>query len=161
MVVRTTLAALAALCSLAASASRNHVTGTSSTAPSGVSRAAQGMKWTATLAPGAGSKIAGTASFAAGSAAGTSVATISITGGTPGATYPWHVHTGKCGPGGGVVGAGSAYKPITVGADGTGKSTATVSVATPSSGDYHVNVHASATDMGTIVSCGNLGMAGM
>jgi hypothetical protein len=28
----------------------------------------------------------------------------------------------------------------------------------PTSGDYYVNIHASPTDMGTIVSCGNLGM---
>ena len=159
MVVRTTLAALAALCSLAAGASRNHVASTS--AISGVSRAAQGMKWTATLKPGAGSKVAGAATFGPGSAAGTSVATISITGGTPNASYPWHVHSGKCGAAGGPVGAGSAYKPVMIGADGTGKATATVNVATPSSGDYHVNVHASATDMGTIAACGDLAMAGM
>lgn len=156
MVVRTTLAALAAVCSLAASASRNPVT--SATTPPTASRAAQGMKWTATLAPVGTSKVAGTATFGAGSAAGTSVATISITGGTPGTTYPWHVHTGKCGPGG-VVGAGSAYKPVKVGADGTGKGMATVSVATPTSGDYHVNVH-NAADM-SVIACGNLGMAGM
>jgi len=160
MVVRTTLAALAALCSLAAGASRNPAT-SGTTPPPSASRAAQGMKWTATLAPVGASKVAGTASVAPGSAAGTAVATISITGGTPGATYPWHVHTGKCGPGGGVVGLGSAYKPLTVGADGTAKGTANLSVAVPSSGDFHVNVHASSSDMATIVSCGNLGMAGM
>ncbi len=159
MVVRTTLVALAAVCSLAASASRNPAT--SATTPPTASRAAQGMKWTATLTPTGAVKIAGVATVAPGTAAGTTVATISITGGTPGAVYPWHVHTGKCGPGGAVVGAGSAYKPLTAGPDGTAKGMATISVATPSSGDYHVNVHASPSDMGTIVSCGNLGMAGM
>jgi superoxide dismutase, Cu-Zn family len=158
MVVRTTLVALAAVCSLAASASRNPATSVTTTPTA--SRAAQGMKWTATLASVGTSKVAGTATFGPGSAAGTSVATISITGGTPGATYPWHVHTGKCGPGG-VVGAGAAYKPLVAGADGTAKGTATVNVATPTSGDYHVNVHASPSDMATIVACGNLGMAGM
>lgn len=160
MVVRTTLTALAALCSLAAGASRSSAT-SATTPPPSASRAAQGMKWTTTLAPQGGSKVAGTASVAPGSAAGTSVATISITGGTPGSVYPWHVHTGKCGPGGSVVGSGAAYKPLTAGPDGTATSTAQLSVAAPTSGDFHVNVHASPTNMATIVSCGNLGMAGM
>ena len=159
MVVRTTLAALAAVCSLAASASRNPAT--SASTPPTASRAAQGMKWTATLTPTGAVKIAGVATVAPGTTAGTSVAMISITGGTPGATYPWHVHTGKCGSNGGVVGTGSAYKPLVASADGTAKQTAMLSVAAPTTGDFHVNVHASPTNMATIVSCGNLGMAGM
>jgi hypothetical protein len=87
------------------------------------------------------------------------VATINLTGGTPGSSYPWHVHTGKCG-GGGVFGGGDSYKPVTVGADGKGTATANLKAAMPASGDYHVNVHNSATDMAT-ASCGNFGMAGM
>jgi hypothetical protein len=161
MVVRTTLAAVAAVCSLAAGASLNLnvARASATTPPPGASRAAQGMKWSATLAPVGTSKVAGTATLAAGSAAGTSVATINLTGGTPGSSYPWHVHTGKCG-GGGVFGGGDSYKPVTVGADGKGTATANLKAAMPASGDYHVNVHNSATDMAT-ASCGNFGMAGM
>ncbi len=122
-------------------------------------RAAQGMKWTATLNAQNGGTVKGTASLAPGTGGGSSVATISITGGKAGTAYPWHVHTGKCGAaGGGVFGSGSAYKPVTAGADGSGTSTANLSVAAPTTGDYHVNVHASATDMKTIVSCGDLTM---
>ncbi len=120
----------------------------------------QGMKWTTTLKPEAGSQVAGTASLEAGKEPGTSIATISITGGTPGATYPWHVHQGKC-TAGPVFGSGAAYKPVKVGSDGTGKATANINAAPPNSGDFHVNVHASPTDMKTIVSCGELTMAGM
>jgi hypothetical protein len=123
---------------------------------------AQGMKWTATLSSMNGSTVAGTASLAPATAAGSAVATISITGGKASAVYPWHVHQGKCSAaGGGVFGPGGAYKPVKAGADGSGTATANLSVAAPTSGDYHVNVHASATDMKTIVACGDLTMAGM
>jgi hypothetical protein len=118
------------------------------------------MKWTATLKGEGSSSMGGTATLAPGSSAGTSVATIEITGGEPNHTYPWHVHTGKCGTGG-VFGSGAAYKPVKTGADGSGKSTADLSVAPPQSGDYHVNVHASSTDMKTIAACGEFSMAGM
>jgi hypothetical protein len=125
-------------------------------------QSAQGMKWTATLSSMNGSTVAGTATLAPATAAGSSVASISITGGKAGSVYPWHVHQGKCSPGtGGVYGPGGAYKPVKAGSDGTGTSTANLTVASPASGDYHVNVHASATDMKTIVACGDLTMAGM
>jgi hypothetical protein len=119
---------------------------------------AQGMKMTATLAPQGGGTIAGTATVAPGTSAGTTVATVSITGAKPGAVYPWHVHVGKCGTSGKVWGNGSAYKPLTAGSDGTAKGTATINMAVPTSGDYYVNIHASPTNLATIVSCGNLGM---
>jgi hypothetical protein len=123
-------------------------------------RVAQGMKWTATLNSMGGGTMKGTASLAPGTGGASSVAMISITGGKAGTAYPWHVHTGKCGAnGGGVFGAGGAYKPVTAGADGSGNSTANLAVAAPTTGDYHVNVHASATDMKTIVACGDLSMA--
>jgi hypothetical protein len=121
---------------------------------------AQGMKMTATLTPQKGGTIAGTATVAPGTSAGTTVATVSLTGAKPGAVYPWHVHVGKCGmtPGGKVWGDPSAYKPLTAGSDGTAKGTATIAMAVPTSGGYYVNIHASPSDMATIVSCGNLGM---
>jgi hypothetical protein len=115
------------------------------------------MKWTATLAPQGGSKIAGTATVVPAGDAKSTVS-ISITGGTPNATYPWHVHTGKCGPGG-VYGPGSAYTPIKVDASGAGTVTITLPAAAPAEGDYHVNVHKSSSDMATIVACGDLTMA--
>ena len=122
-------------------------------------RAAQGMKWTATLTSQGGGTVKGTASLAPGTGAGSSVATISITGGKAGSAYPWHIHTGKCGGAGGVFGSGAAYKPVTAGADGSGTSTANLSAGAPTTGDFHVNVHASASDMHTLVACGDLTMA--
>jgi Cu-Zn family superoxide dismutase len=151
MNVRSTVAVLAALGSMAAGGAwMTHRP----------MQGMQAMKWTATLESMNGSTVKGTASLAPGSSATSSVAMISITGGTAGATYPWHIHMGKC-PAGSVFGGGSSYKPIAAGSDGSGKSTANLPVASPASGDYHVNVHASSTDMKTIVACGDLTMAGM
>ena len=157
MALRITLVGIAALCSLAASHPRSLMS-----PPAAHGRAwspvAQGTKWTATLAPQGDSKVNGTATVAAGKSAGTTEVDISITGAAPGATYPWHVHTGKCG-GGGIWGDPSAYKPLKAGSDGTAKGTATIKAPPPSSGDYHVNVHAPVG--GTPVACGDLAMAGM
>ncbi|MFI5248855.1 MAG: hypothetical protein ACHQTF_02735 [Gemmatimonadales bacterium] len=167
MVSRLTIAAVAAVFSTVAYAQTVSLPAhgaslTSSTVPAGAAATSegQGMKMTATLTPAKGGTIAGTASVEPGTGAGTTVATVSLTGAKPGAVYPWHVHVGKCGmtPGGKVWGDPSAYKPLTAGSDGTAKGTATISMAVPASGDYYVNIHASPSDMATIVSCGNLGM---
>lgn len=82
--------------------------------------------------------------------------TISLTGATAGGTHPWHVHEGKCGSGGAIVGDASAYSPLSVGTQGTAQGSATLSVVLNEAKDYHVNVHASPTDLPTIVACGNL-----
>jgi hypothetical protein len=167
MVSRLTIATVAAVFSTVAYAQKGSLPGhgailSSATvsARAAVTRDGQGMKMTATLTPQKGGTIAGTATVEPGTSAGTTVATVSITGAKPGAVYPWHVHIGKCGmtPGGKVWGDASAYKPLTAGSDGTAKGTATISMAVPMSGDYYVNIHASPSDLGTIVSCGNLGM---
>ena len=108
--------------------------------------------YSATLTPPAGSSstVNGTAGVNG------STAWVKLTGGTAGATYPWHVHVGPCGSNGGVFGAASAYKPITISSAGNGSSKATLSMALPDTGSYYVNIHASSSDMKTIVSCGNL-----
>jgi hypothetical protein len=167
MVSRLTIATVAVMFSTVAYAQKVSLPGhganlSSVTVPvrAAVTSDGQGMKMTATLAPQNGGTIAGTATVEPGTSSGTTVATVSLTGAKPGAVYPWHVHVGKCGmtPGGKVWGDPSAYKPLKAGSDGTAKGTATISMAVPASGDYYVNIHASPTDMGTIVSCGNLGM---
>jgi hypothetical protein len=116
------------------------------------------MKWSAKLAPQGGTNIAGTATVEPGKDASSTHATVNLTGGDPGATYPWHVHSGKCGENGPVVGQASAYTPITVSKSGSGKVDLTLPFTIPSSGSYYVNIHKSASDMGTIVSCGDLSM---
>jgi hypothetical protein len=46
--------------------------------------------------------------------------------------------------------------PLAVDGNGNASSTARLNVTLPDSGNYYVNVHALATNMGTIISCGNL-----
>ena len=117
------------------------------------------MKWGGKLMPQGGTSVAGSVSVEPGSGASSTHATVTITGGEAGVTYPWHVHSGKCGDNGAVVGQAGAYTPIKIGKDGNGKVDVTLPFAIPDNGAYYVNIHKSATDMGTIVSCGNLSMA--
>jgi hypothetical protein len=85
-----------------------------------------------------------------------SIATVSIANATAGGVHPWHVHRGRCGDNGPIVGSSAAYKPLAVSDQGTASATAKLDLTLPTSGEYYVNVHASATNLGTIISCGNL-----
>lgn len=133
-----------------ATPSAGATTGAAAGAPATVSTAT----WTATINPMGGSGITGSAMVRPTSGGGS--ATVSISGAPPNSTLPWHVHSGTCATGGGVVGAAAAYSPLSVGADGKATSTANVSAALDPAAKYHVNVHKSASDMGTIVACGDL-----
>jgi len=86
---------------------------------------------------------------------GTLTVNVSVEGLTAGGTYPWHVHEGKCGSNGPIVGPASAYPPLTAGADGRATATANVQVDLNEARDYFVNVHLSPTELGTIVACGD------
>lgn len=123
---------------------------TSATTPAGAS-----VTWRATLQPMNGSNITGTAAVTPTSTAA-ATATVNISGAVSGDVHPWHVHTGTCATGGGVVGPGSAYTPLTVAAGGSASSTASLPAVLDATQKYHVNIHKSPTDMGTIVSCGDL-----
>jgi hypothetical protein len=113
-------------------------------------------EWKAVLTPGAGSKIAGEAEVEGKDKDKKTEAEISIKGATAGAEHPWHVHQGKCGDNGTIVGPATAYPVLKVKEDGTAKAEAKLDVAAPTTGEYYVNVHKSASDLKTIVSCGNL-----
>lgn len=110
--------------------------------------------WNATLAAVGGSGVSGTAK---GTTAHDSThVTINISGAQPGATLPWHVHEGKCGDAAPpIAGDASAYPPLVVGSDGTATATAHLTVALNEAKNYIVNVHASPTNLGTIVACGD------
>jgi hypothetical protein len=81
---------------------------------------------------------------------------IEISNAVPGGRHPWHIHRGQCGHDQGVLGPSDAYKPLKVESNGRASSTADVPLVLPKTGDYSVNVHASARNMSTIVACGNL-----
>lgn len=116
--------------------------------------------WTATLsAPSsyAGDEhVFGSATVAPNGSGSGFTATVNIAGATPKSTHPWHVHKGTCGNDQGIVGGASSYTAIKVGDDGKGTSSAKVSAPLDPKGSYMVNIHASSTDMKTIVACGPL-----
>ena len=118
-------------------------------------------RWTATLAAppdGAGPaapSVTGTATLAPGDSISLTRATVQISGATPGASYPWGVHLGRCGEDKGIVGISSMYRPIAVGADGRGEATVVLPYTTPNQGEFFVTVRAPGRASG-VVACGNL-----
>lgn len=88
---------------------------------------------------------------------GKTTATIALTGGIAGSVHPWHIHEGKCGSGGPIIGDPSAYTPVTVGSDGRAAGSAVLMLQLKEATEYYVNVHHSTGDMATIVACGQLG----
>ncbi len=110
--------------------------------------------WRATLEPKDGSKVSGTVTV---EAVGTdsSRATIEVSGAKPGSALPWHLHNGACGAAGAVIGSAAAYPALQVDKNGSAKAVVTLAVTTPVSGEYSVNVHASASNM-TPIACGAL-----
>lgn len=83
-------------------------------------------------------------------------ARINLANAVPGGEHPWHVHRGRCGADQGIFGPADAYKPLEVKGDGRASSTAELPVPTPRTGEFFLNVHASAKNMATIIACGNM-----
>jgi hypothetical protein len=109
--------------------------------------------WETSLSSTAGSTVRGS-SKAQSVGVGTGV-TISIEGAAASAQHPWHVHTGTCATGGGIVGDASAYPVLTAGVGGAASANASIGVALREDQRYHVNVHRSPTDL-TVIACGDL-----
>lgn len=112
------------------------------------------VDFSAELTPGAGFQVRGIANAVA--TLGRTAITVEIENGTPGAVYPWHVHQGRCGSNGAVVGSESDYPAITVDADGRERAVATLRQQLRDDAEYFVNVHLSAQQLGVIVACGPL-----
>jgi hypothetical protein len=83
-------------------------------------------------------------------------ANVEISNAVPGGVHPWHVHRGRCGSDQGILGPADSYKPLKVESNGRANSSAVISVPFPRTGEYFVNVHASAKNLRTIMGCGNL-----
>lgn len=114
--------------------------------------------WSAQLSARANTNVTGSAttrSVGIEGGTGTSSARIEISGATPGARHPWHVHTGTCATGGPIVGEANDYPILEIAVDGTDDATAAVGAGMSDEGRYHVNVHRSPADL-TVISCGDL-----
>lgn len=82
--------------------------------------------------------------------------TVTIAGAPVGGEHPWHIHTGTCATGGPILGNPAAYPFLVPTAGGQDTRSATIDEVLLSVQSYHVNVHASPTDLDTIVACGDL-----
>lgn len=85
------------------------------------------------------------------------LAHIEIANSLKGGRYPWHVHVGHCGLDQGVLATeADAYPVLKVGGDGKAKADADLRLPVPRTGQYYVDVHASPTNMQTVIACGNM-----
>lgn len=124
-------------------------------APAPISASRASANWMAMLVPVGPSVVRGTAMVH--SMSDRQTVQVQITGGSPSALYPWHIHTGTCADGmTPIVGAPSLYAALGTSTDGSASLTADQPITIDARQRYHVNVHASPTDMGTIVACGDL-----
>lgn len=110
--------------------------------------------WSANLQARNSSSVGGTATVR--SAAAGSAITVHITGGVVGSQHPWHVHRGTCSTSGAIVGGAGNYPALQVGQDRTAHASTNVSVGLNEDDKYHVNIHRSPSDIGTIIGCGDL-----
>lgn len=117
-------------------------------------------RWNATLGTPsslAGAvQIRGTAWMGSQSGASETQVQIRVSNATPGGIHPWHVHRGQCGNDQGIWGEAGEYEPMRINDEGNGGASATIGERTPTDGQFYVNVHASPSNLGTIVACGNL-----
>ena len=151
---RVSPAALA-LAALVAACGPSTSTGGAPPAPISASRAS--AHWMATLAPVGASTVRGTVTVS--TMGDRQTVRIQIAGAAPSSIYPWHIHTGSCADGmGTIVGPAAHYTALGSASDGTAALMADLAVTLNQNQRYHVNVHASPSDMGSIVACGDLAM---
>jgi hypothetical protein len=115
----------------------------------------KGEDWKAGL-KGMGSFASVIGQVKATSLEGKTNATISVEGATSGGSHPWMIHEGTCNLPGAALGMASEYPLVTVGSDGKGTANATVNARLDEAKDYIVVVHASQSDLNTVVACGDL-----
>lgn len=119
-----------------------------------------GERWNAALATP--SALAGAVQihgngYIARDPSGSSKAVIHISNATAGGTHPWSVRIGLCGNADNpVFGDLTAYPNLKVDKDGTAQGGALLSVPFPTSGSFSLEVRASPSNLGTVISCGNL-----
>ena len=111
--------------------------------------------WTATLAPPE-TQLRGTAVLAPGATIRETLATVTLSGGTPNAVHAWYVQLGECGYNLGILAGPQAYTPIAIDAQGDGRSTVTLPFTVPTQGHYFVTVRQSDSEAARVIACGNL-----
>jgi hypothetical protein len=83
---------------------------------------------------------------------------INMTLGGPRGTYIWHIHEGKCGNTGVLMGDKSNYPPVQVGDSGQVMFRTNLNFTPPAGGTYSIEVHQGSdpASEGKVVACGTL-----
>jgi hypothetical protein len=115
----------------------------------------QGEDWSAGLR-GSGAFATVVGQVKANVLEGRTSASISLDGAMAGRAHPWMIHEGSCNMPGAAVGSASDYPLITIGSDGRGNASANIPARLDEAKNYIVVVHASQSDMTTVVACGDL-----
>lgn len=97
-----------------------------------------------------------TGSVRAVASIGSTAVFVNLAGGQPGANHPWRLFSGACGANGQPVAPNQSLPVLTLDANGTARTTATVPVQLSDDVRYHVNVYLSSDRMDTVVACGEL-----
>jgi len=133
-----------------------------STSPNGAKALGNAhTKWITDLAPH-GNAVGphGTVVVEPGAKPNHTLVRVVISGDTPGAMRPWHLHSGTCGgddpAAGPIVGPEQAYAPIRINARGNGVAVVDLPIRFPEMGDLFVHVHDWTKSMRRIVACGQL-----
>ncbi len=114
-------------------------------------------RWSAELAPPNGAiGPHGTVVLERGKRPNETRVRVVISGDTPGAVRPWHLHAGICGEDAPIVGPEQAYARIRINARGNGVAVIDLPIPFPEAGALFVNVHESPKKMDRIVTCGQL-----
>jgi hypothetical protein len=141
------MATLAIAGTLAACASRPG-TAASSLAP--------GAEWTATVVPTTTSAIHGTLKFVRTDPATQTRVIFALSDGTANAVRPWHIHFGVCGDDHTIVGRPANYPPLVMSSQGNLSAIAQVPVELVKGTRYVVHLHASPSEMKTVIACAPL-----
>jgi hypothetical protein len=114
--------------------------------------------WTADISAMGGAGHSGSAT-AVPMDGGTHV-TVNLRGGSSGGVHPWHVHAGVCESDGPIVGPADAYPALRPDAQGDSTADVHLDIALDPDGSYYINIHQSASELDTIVGCGELNPSG-
>ena len=114
---------------------------------------APGAQWTATLVPTTVSALHGTLTFVQTDPQSQTRVIFALSDGTANSVLPWHVHYGVCGDDDLIVGTPRNYPPLVIDASGKLRAVALLPVELTTKATYVVHVHASPTEMKTVIAC--------
>lgn len=115
-----------------------------------------GAEWTATIVPTTRSAIHGTVKFVRTDPPTQTRVIVTLSDGTSNAVRPWHVHFGVCGNDQMIVGKPADYPPLVMSGQGSVTAIAQIPVELVNGTRYVVHLHASPSEMKTVIACAPL-----